>query len=344
MKKLFAHSLLCVTLTVAGLYQAIAQDPQWSQFYSNLVMLNPAFTGSGIGPRVAMNYRGQWVRVPGFYQQGAFSFDQPFFVGSAQQGYGINLSYDRAGEGNLTKIDATLNYALEVPLSDDDDGVTIRLGLGAGFQHTNVNFFALRFPGQISPRDGFILPLNEDPASFDAPRFLPDFHAGIVVYNSLAFLSFTANHLAEPTQRLIKGDLREGIDATLPRKYTASAGLKLRAGPYNDRDRLSISPVVLYKQQGEFNQFDVGLYVDAYPMVFGAWYRGDDAVIGLIGLRLTESLQVSQTFSFGYSYDYTISELTQAQSGGSHEVSLVLEFKQYRNPKFKHRDPPCPKF
>jgi type IX secretion system PorP/SprF family membrane protein len=101
---------------------------------------------------------------------------------------------------------------------------------------------------------------------------------------------------------------------------------------------MSITPAFLYKMQGEFAQIDAGLYVNVEPMVFGVWYRNQDALIGLIGVK-------HGPMSFGYSYDYTISSLTQNVSGGSHELSLVLEFEQYRRPRgMKHRKMPCPKF
>ena len=37
-----------------------AQDATFSQFYANPTYLNPALAGSGICPRVSLNYRNQW--------------------------------------------------------------------------------------------------------------------------------------------------------------------------------------------------------------------------------------------------------------------------------------------
>lgn len=338
MKQRFALSLLCfLGLALLSLHEARAQDPQYTQFYSNQLMLNPAFAGSSIGPRIAMNYRSQWVRIPGFYQQGAFSFDQPFYIGEVRQGYGININYDQAGEGNLTKIDISANYAIEVPVTDDH---TLRFGIAGGFQQASIDFFRLRFPDQIDPRDGVVRPSFEPGAlgGLGEVQYRPDFHAAALYYNYYAFLGLTVNHLTEPIQRFYnEGELPPDIDPRLPRKYTVTGGVRLPVGPYTDREKVVLTPTFLYKMQGQFSQIDAGLYIDVEPMTFGFWYRNQDAIIGLIGLR-------QGPLSFAYSYDYTISTLGIINSGGTHELSLTLEFEQDRNPRFKHKDPPCPKF
>lgn len=340
MKQRFALSLLCILgLSLLSLQEARAQDPQYTQFYSNQLMLNPAFAGSSEGPRLAMNYRSQWVKIPGFYQQGAFSFDQPFYIGNVRQGYGINIQYDRAGEGNLSKIDVTANYSLEVPLTDEH---TIRFGIAGGFQQASIDFFRLRFPDQFDGRDGVVRPTFEPGAlgGLGDVQYRPDFHAGFLYYNDYAFVGLTVNHLTEPIQRFYNDGLPlpPDISARLPRKYTVTGGLRLPVGPYTDPDKVVITPTFLYKMQGQFNQIDAGLYIDVKPMTFGVWYRNQDAVIGLIGVR-------QGPLSFAYSYDYTISTLGQINSGGSHELSVTLEFEQDRKRRgLKHKDPPCPKF
>jgi hypothetical protein len=72
--------------------------------------------------------------------------------------------------------------------------------------------------------------------------------------------------------------------------------------------------------------------------VVGVWYRNQDAVIGLVGLKYNQ-------FSFGYSYDYTISRLTNRITTGSHEISVIYEFEQAQKAKkMRHRVLPCPRF
>lgn len=334
MKRIVATTIAALMFLTVFIGQVQAQDPQYSQFYSNLTMLNPAFTGSGIGPRIAMNYRAQWIGIAGYYKQFAFSYDQPVYFLGSTNGLGINFNSDVAGEGDLAKLNMTANYSYQVDLTDDH---AIRFGINAGITQASIDFYKLRFPDQIDPRNGFVYPTNEPVGLWQQSRIQPDVSAGLAYFNEFAWLGFTVNHITEPIERFSEGIALTG-DARLPRKYTVTGGLKIPVQSYSSRREITITPAFLYKMQGEFSQIDAGLYVNVEPMVFGLWYRHQDAMIALIGIS-------QGPFSFGYSYDYTISDLTQSISGGSHEISLVFEFEQPRpNRRMKHRSLPCPKF
>ncbi|MFN0202429.1 MAG: type IX secretion system membrane protein PorP/SprF [Bacteroidia bacterium] len=341
MKKTLAYAFMVLGILTLFHTRGIAQDPQYSQFYANQVMLNPAFTGTAKGYRLALNYRGQWVNVPGYYKQMAASVDMPLFIGRTTQGIGLTFTSDVAGEGNLARRNILLSYSFMVPLADDH---TLMLGLSGGIQQASIDFFKLRFPDQINPRTGFVNQTMEPGTSMVSP-IRPDINAGVAYFNNYAFVGFSAEHLTEPKQRFYTDGnvpLPKTIDARLPRKYTLTGGMRIPLGDFRDPDKLSITPAFLVKMQRQFFQFDAGAYLNIEPMVFGVWYRHQDAVIGLLGFR--KGFGDGGTISFGYSYDYTISSLTQGVSGGSHELSLLLEFEKDRPRRFKHRDLPCPKF
>jgi len=65
-------------------------------------------------------------------------------------------------------------------------------------------------------------------------------------------------------------------------KYSLQIGTKidfesayLEENEYSERNHeKSLSPVLHYKHQGNFDQMDVGAYLTLAPMVFGSWYRG----------------------------------------------------------------------
>ncbi|MEJ6589219.1 MAG: type IX secretion system membrane protein PorP/SprF, partial [Crocinitomicaceae bacterium] len=62
MKKLLILLILTLSSTVAN-----AQDPTFTQFFSNPIYLNPALAGSSGCPRFAMNYRNEWPQLTGNY-------------------------------------------------------------------------------------------------------------------------------------------------------------------------------------------------------------------------------------------------------------------------------------
>jgi type IX secretion system PorP/SprF family membrane protein len=139
----------------------------------------------------------------------------------------------------------------------------------------------------------------------------------------------------------------------LPMKVTAHVGALLPVGEgagrgyrgnVNKDEGTFISPNLLYQQQGSFNQLNVGMYILHSPIVGGLWYRGNfgkdkfissDSFIALIGLQ-------RGMFKFGYSYDVTVSSLSNS-TGGSHELSLGLQF-ECKVKKKRFRAISCPSF
>lgn len=323
-----------ITLLLACLLgirtQVLAQDPQFSQFYANQVLLSPAFTGSTEGPRLALNARSQWSAIPGAYRTFAAAFDLPVYFGETRHGLGLSFMADQAGAGNLTKLDIVGNYAYRILLNDYN---AIRLGLGFGIQQTTIDFYRLRFPNQYDPVSGFD-PSRTSGEIADESRITPEITAGAMYYNKLMWIGLNVNHITEPEQKLTGGP---GSAEKLPMKFSLFSGFNI---PIEQGIFKSVSPVIMYRQQGPFNQLDLGCYVNFDPIVFGLYYRAlePDAVIGLVGIQKGQ-------FRIGYSYDYTVSSLTNTVSGGSHEISFVVEFDRLpRRPKRASVNMSCPKF
>ena len=87
--------------------------------------------------------------------------------------------------------------------------------------------------------------------------------------------------------------------------------------------------------QQAFQQLNIGMYVTHGPVVGGFWYRNRDSFIVLVGIQ-------QNTFRIGYSYDVTLSKLTNA-TAGSHEVSLALVIPcKKKGPRYRMLD--CPSF
>jgi len=202
---------------------------------------------------------------------------------------------------------------------------SVKTGFQATYLSKTLNWEKLNFNDQIDPRYGFIYPTAETPSGRSAN--IPDFSAGMLGYSEKFYAGFAVHHLTQPDVGF------DDSPAQLPRKYTAHAGAVI---PIKKRAKDgTISPNILVQRQGDFTQVNMGLYVSKGPVVGGLWYRNQDAFILLVGLQ-------TDVFKLGYSYDVTVSKLSNA-TYGSHEISFALLFP-CKGPRIKFRPPRCPSF
>lgn len=322
--------LSAVTLLVLSFSaEMVAQDPEFTQFYANPLYLNPAFAGTNRCPRMVMNYRNQWPSLSGNFVTMSASYDQ--HVPTLQGGLGILVMNDRAAQG-------TLNTTMLSGIYSYQQAITRKFSIKAGFQATYLqkalDWSKLTFGDMIDARKGFIYNTMDVPRG-DGVKTV-DFSAGILGFSDKLYGGFAVHHLTEPNESLVLGTSR------LPMKYTAHIGAVIPIEKKNKDSDAKISPNILYRRQGEFQQLNIGTYVSKGPLVAGVWFRGgllgktySDAMIATIGIQ-TDVVRV------GYSYDVTISQLTPA-TGGSHEVSLGIYF-ECRQKKKKLRTIACPSF
>jgi len=315
-------------LTVAFLLTAIlqevkAQDPQFTQFYANPLYLNPAFAGVARCPRFILNYRNQWPAIPGNYITYSASYDQ--HVDALSGGIGVLVTNDVAGQGTLNTLNFSgiYSYHLEV-----NRNFSIKAGFQATYAQRTLDWSKLTFSDQIDSRYGFIYSTKEvfGPNSVN----YVDFSAGMIGYSEKFFFGFAAHHLTQPDQSFLVPSSR------LPMKITAHAGASIplsRKTRFNDPAK--ISPNILFQQQQDFRQINIGMYFQKSPFVAGLWYRNKDAFIALVGIQ-------QGLFKFGYSYDVTVSRLTNT-TGGAHEISVSMQV-DCKPKKKRFRTINCPSF
>ena len=316
--------ILVVVFFVGGVsHKAYAQDPEFTQFYANPLYLNPAFAGTAKCPRVVLNFRDQWPGLSGTFVTTSASYDQ--HIPSLSGGLGLLVTNDRAGLGtlNTTTVSGMYSYQLKVSRT-----FSIRIGMQATYFQKSLDWNKLTFGDQIDPRRGFVYQTGDTPRGGSVSNV--DFSGGIIGFSEMYFFGVAVNHITEPNESLI-------IEKShLPMKITAHAGatIPLSNSRYSSDDA-TISPNILYQRQEEFQQLNLGVYITKGPIVGGLWYRNKDAFIVLIGLQ-------SDRFKLGYSYDVTVSKLTN-KSAGSHELSFTLNF-DCKPKKRSFRTISCPSF
>ncbi len=296
-----------------------AQDPIFTQFYANPLYLNPAFAGSARCPRINLNYRNQWPGISGTYVTYSASADG--HVDALHGGLGFIATNDDAGKGTLktTNVSGMYSYLLNVTRE-----FSIKFGFQATFFQKSIDWSKLTFGDMIDARRGFVY--NTDEVQKLKSKSGVDFSAGLLGYSKKYFFGVAVNHITQPDEGLLG-------TSKLPVKLTAHAGAVIPVG--DKGNETFISPNLLFQQQQNFSQLNMGLYINRGPFVAGFWYRHQDAFAVLIGLQ-------QHGFKVGYSYDVTISKLSNV-TYGSHEISLSRQF-ECKPVKKKFRPVNCPSF
>jgi type IX secretion system PorP/SprF family membrane protein len=329
MKRKIHFIIAVLTLITLFNQSGRAQDPEFTQFYANPLYLNPAFAGTARCPRLVMNYRNQWPSLSGTFVTATASYDQ--HVETLQGGIGFQVMTDRAAQSTLKTTTFSGIYSYQQPITRK---FSIKAGLQATYLQKSLDWSKLTFGDMIDPRKGFIYETADIPRGGQVKAI--DFSAGLLGFSENFYAGVAVHHLNEPNESLIVGTSR------LPMKFTAHAGAVIPIERKKRDGDAKLSPNVLYRRQGEFQQLNIGLYVNKGPLVGGIWFRGllfgaryRDSFIATIGIQ-------TDVVRFGYSYDVTISELTPS-TGGSHEVSLAINF-DCRRKKVKFRTIACPSF
>lgn len=302
----------------------MAQDPTFTQFYSNPVYLNPALAGSSGCPRVALNYRNQWPQLTGNFITYAAAYDT--YAKNLSGGVGIMAMHDQQGQGTIqtSMIAGTYSYYLKV-----NRKFRIMFGGQAAYFQKYLDWNKLTFGDMIDPRRGFIYQTGDVPRGNGSHGFF-DVSAGMVGFTKNFYFGVAAHHLNRPDESMILGDSR------LPIRITGHMGANIKLG---QRGRYSsnttLMPNVIYQYQNGFQQFNIGAYLKYESFTIGAWYRNRDAFIVSLGIT-------TEKFRIGYSYDLTVSQLGGV-SGGSHEISMGINLKCKKQMK-DFRRISCPSF
>jgi len=317
-----------------------AQDPQLSQNLANPLLNSPAFAGLLDQNKVYFTHRNQWPNQAANYQFSAAALEVS--LGKINSGLGLLISSDKQFS-NLQTTAISLQYAYHANLNE-------RTLLSMGIQGTGV-FRSLDYShltygdqlGQFLVNGTLGNTFDPTALSFVNRATYLDLSAGLLLNHSNYWLGISAHHLNRPNQSLIRSS-----DDLISPKYALMAGLSL---PLSEGK--SLKPALYVKNQGAFSQLDLGTYLQIDPLVIGFWYRGlplnknssestssRESLIGLIGIQ-------NNRYSFGYSYDFTVSGLGIG-SGGAHELSfsyvLNWDFGQRKSFQRYRQSIACPKF
>lgn len=317
--------MLCSVIFILGSIAVFAQDPVFTQYYNNPLQISPAFTGTTFAPKLHLNSRVQWPNTGFAYNTYNFSYDQ--FLNKYRIGIGTILQQDNAGSGILKtfSLQGMISYRLQI-----NRGHFLKMGLSLGLIQRRLNWEKLIFSDQIDAIRGYLEDLvTQETRPEDLSVFSPDLGAGLMYYSEYIFVGYSIHHGNNPGAGFSEN--RETFSGALPLRHHLMAGGEIRFGNHS-----FISPTILFSHQAKINQLNFQVLGNIGTVYAGIGYRywvgHPDAVLATAGVQYG-------MFRIGYSYDLTVSRLG-TNSGGSHEVSFVINFDKsvLFKPPFRYSD------
>lgn len=310
-KRTFLTSLVALLISGCALAQ---QYPVFTQYYYNELVINPAYAGANVQLSATAMYRNQWVNFPGAPRTFNFSTHSSFMKNKI--GLGLMINHDEIGSYKNQHIYFSYAYKLHFGKA------TLALGLQAGFNILGADFSDLELPGGPGSDEAFANAIN---------KLKPNFGTGIYFSKKNYFIGLSVpfiinNNLATTSIENFAAQIKEA------RYYFLRGGAVF---PIDRFEKVKFNPSFLLRtQEGMAVAFDANIAFIFYDVfALGQSFRFGDSFITNISLKLSDKIW------FGYSYDWTQTELNRF-SNGSHE--FVLNFRSII--RGVHKNPECPNF
>ena len=267
------------------------REPMYTQYMYNIGSFNPAYVGSVEYTDFSLLYRAQWIDIPGAPRSFRFGANVP--LGNRKHGLGFNAVNDQLGPTTQTFVD--LSYSFQVQFNYD---VRLSFGIDAGGTFLNTDFSKGSFENPGEP----ILDAQ------NINEVYPTIGAGLFLYHPVWYLGISVPNFL--TDGLYSNEVAQIVEDQMQFNFIGGYVFELN-------DNLKFKPAFLLNfMEGSPVTANLSanfMLID--KLTLGAAYRFDNAVSGLAGFQLTNTLFV------GYAYDYNTNGLGGYNSG-SHEVIL----------------------
>lgn len=284
------------------------QDPQYTHYMYNMNVVNPAYAGSRETLSIGVLGRTQWVGIDGAPQTITANVHAP--VGR-NLGVGLSIIADEIGPVKEQNIFADVSYTI-----DTSEEGRLAFGLKGGLSFFNGDLDSLLAPDGTTGVD----PLLAE----DVNETFPNIGAGVYYYTDKLYIGLSVPNILES----------EHFDNANGSKASEKMHGFLTAGyVFEINDNVDFKPAAMLKAvPGAPLSVDLtGNFLINGRFELGLAYRFDDSIDGLVSFLVTDD------FRIGYSYDYTLTDLQQFNSG-SHEIFLQydvnLSRKNLKSPRF----------
>lgn len=290
-------TILALTITGIASAQQIALN---SQYLFNEMIVNPGATGAKEYIPIQFNFRKQWTSFPGSPTTQLISAHSAI---AKKMGFGGVIFNDVSGPSRRTGFNINTAYHLQLDKKNEH-----RLGLGIGVSVTQHLIDVTKLTTYLPDDPAVLRGYNN--------QMVPDANFGVFYhFKDKGFAGLSASNLVEIKRDLYNFEVP--IYNPLKRTYYLIGGYHFDLGKEFGIKATTLTQMI---ETGTW-QVDgtlLGTYKDLVWL--GVSYRHTDAVAFLVGGQ-------AGPFKFGYSYDYTLSDIGK-YSSGSHEVFLELQLQR----------------
>lgn len=288
-------------LALCSLTSNAQQQPLYTMYMWNQLVINPAYAGSRDALTVTGVWREQWVGLEGAPSTQVLSIHSP--LPNDNVGLGLTIQNDNIGPTNTTGIWGDFAYRLQLT-----EKSRLSFGLRAGFGIHQANLSSI---SNVDP---------DDPAFNNNVEnsFSPNIGFG-------AYYSGTRGYVGLSSPTIIETEINNGNNSGGSAQDLTARHYYLMAGyVFNlTKDSLGVKfkpSTVVRVINGAPISFDITAnFLLKEKLWLGASYRSEDSFAAIISFQFTPHLQA------GYAYDFGSSDLRSYHSG-SHEIMLTYDF------------------
>jgi type IX secretion system PorP/SprF family membrane protein len=277
------------------------QDPLFTQYMFNKLVVNPAYAGSKELFTVDLLNRTQWVNIDGAPR--TLTISAHTAMKNKKVGLGVYIFRDVLGPTNNQGIMGT--YAYRIYMGSGSLAFGLQFGLKYyDFDWSQMN---LKYPDILF-----------DPQ--DVRRITPDANFGVYYQTNRMFVGVSSKQLLENEYGYTTNEGTSSF-TKLTRHFYLMGGF---AVPIVDNVVFRPSLMAKYVSNAPM-QLDLNAsFLFGNVFWVGASFRSAKAIT-----FLTE-IKISERFKLGYSYDFYLNEL-QPFNYGSHEIRFGYEFPLYES-------------
>ena len=302
------------------------QLPHYTQYVLNSFIINPAVAGIENYTDVKISHRNQWVGIngapvttyitihgpvkktpydrvtaTGFHYSNenprGNAYWQEYEKADPHAGVGLTVLNDRTGPLNRFSALGTYSYHLGI-----GPKTSLAMGVSAGIKSITLNSGKLYFDVPLDPAVAGSGYLN---------KLSPDMNLGLWLYSSDYFAGLSFQNIFPTKLKYAQDSVKLSGGKLVPHTFL-TAGYKMFLS-----DDISFLPSGLLKYvSGTPMSFDLNTKFQYRDLVWlGASFRYQDSWAGLLGINISNSVNIN------YSYDITVSKLNTV-SKGSHEIMV----------------------